>query len=415
MSAPETPPAPFLSEDDAPPDSARIAAHRAPLPASNLGVASAADKPPSSKAQEEESSSARDVEERPSQLNEAADVKPSASARIAAHRAPPAAPTPGEAVPVAEPLSSSTQDDESSLDVEEPSSQARKAADAEPAAADITAHRAQRTEVGLLEDLTAGVRHLISKEEVKQGPVVLASGSPGQEALESRSNAGSGSLEPPAGSGETGMENMPQDSMDEQKAQPQGSRGCKDLPKASEKHFHGGFTGASAAEATDLDVWLLPREPSAHSVPPVTGNAMLQTPNISPRTPEVPRESAAAPIERSSRLSWLNSAAPGKPAEGSSTQQHSAGAEGVGSSGGRAEADGGGEKGVGPSTKAGEQLEAVRQLANQAARVQRRARRLLNGRARQKVCTCFLPCHTLMFVRCPLQLWLSRPTSRGND
>ncbi|KAK9919074.1 hypothetical protein WJX75_009159 [Coccomyxa subellipsoidea] len=43
VSAPETPPAPFLSEDEAPPASARIAAHRAPPAATSSGETAAVD------------------------------------------------------------------------------------------------------------------------------------------------------------------------------------------------------------------------------------------------------------------------------------------------------------------------------------------------------------------------------------
>ncbi|BDA49301.1 hypothetical protein COCOBI_13-4130 [Coccomyxa sp. Obi] len=174
-----------------------------------------------------------------------------------------------------------------------------------------------------------------------------------------------------------------------------------------------GEAGRKAAEAASLDIWLLPKEElSARSVQQAGGNAAPQTPDLSPRTPEVARESASAsatPAVRSSRLSRAPASAPGEPnARGPAQNDEDPNApiggainentmlswpaatapeESAARTPAPAEAPAG--AGIAGGTvsmrEAGEQLEAVRQLADQAAHVQRRARRLVTARTRQRV------------------------------
>lgn len=172
-----------------------------------------------------------------------------------------------------------------------------------------------------------------------------------------------------------------------------------------------GEAGRKAAEAASLDIWLLPKEElSMRSVQQGRGNAAPQTPDLSPRTPEVVRESAAAsvlPAARSSRLSRPPASALGEPSAGDSAQVDEDPDAATGpavnertrlsrpaameESAARAPAEAEAPAGAGnaaetvPKREASEQLEAMRQLADQAAHVKRRARRLVHGRTRQKV------------------------------
>ena len=183
-----------------------------------------------------------------------------------------------------------------------------------------------------------------------------------------------------------------------------------------------GVAGQKAAEAASLDIWLLPKEElSAHGMQQGRGNAAPQTPDLSPRTPEVVRESAAAsatPVARSSRLSRPPVSAPGGPSAGGPAQVDegpdaptgaavnemirrswpagTALEEAAARAPAQAEAPAGAGNAAGtvPAKEAYEQLEAVRQLAGQAARVQRRARRLVNSRTSQKAAqVSSLPCN----------------------
>ncbi|CAL8464178.1 g3713 [Coccomyxa elongata] len=202
-----------------------------------------------------------------------------------------------------------------------------------------------------------------------------------------------------------------------------GQRAAEDIGAAAFVHGRSGSLGQSleadadgeagrkSAEAASLDIWLLPKEElSVRSVQQGRGNAAPQTLDLSPRTPEVVRESAAAsalPAARSSRLSRPPASAPGEPSAGDSAQvdedpDAATGAavnertrlswptameESAARKPAQAEvpARAGDAAETVPKTEASEQLEAVRQLADQAAHVQRRARRLLTGRTRQKV------------------------------
>ena len=205
-----------------------------------------------------------------------------------------------------------------------------------------------------------------------------------------------------------------------------------------------GVAGQKAAEAASLDIWLLPKEElSVHSMQQGRENAAPQTPDLSPRTPEVVRESAAAsatPVARSSRLSRPPASAPGGLTSVGSAQvdddpdASSAAAVDEGTrrswpavtapeeAAARTPAQTGAPAGAGsaagtvPARKPHEQLEAVRQLAGQAARVQRRARRLVNGCTGQKVAqVSSLSCKMHAAIDCPQKAHIRMEVLGGDN
>lgn len=135
----------------------------------------------------------------------------------------------------------------------------------------------------------------------------------------------------------------------------------------------------AAAAAADPDVWLLPRKPSAQSVPAKGGNASAGCrPEMSPRTPEVLRESVAAraepAAERGSQLS--------RPGGGAAADEPRSEATVVSESSPPQQSA---QPAAAENAEEVEQLDSAQKLTEQAARVQRRARRLVSGRTRQKV------------------------------
>lgn len=411
VSAPETPPAPFLSEDEAPPASARIAAHRAPPAAASSGETAAVDLLETG-GQEVESPSAQDTGE-PFQTSReileggCADPAAAGSCETATPADHPRSCVEGaESSPVrgnfnsaepseairggtsgSDPSGSTIAANESQSSMEERNtiSAAVVVSPAKPgdASGSSSNSRYSGAPASSSEESAPACRSENSREDTSTSQGSLSAGEQEQVRGDPIDGSVTAAASAAAALDEANLKLKPQSGRDTDSAAPVLGTGISEPAQMGGKTHGGGRAEVAAAEAANLEIWLLPREPSAQSAQPGEGDAAVQMPDISPGTPEVTRETPAVravpvPAQRSSRLSRRNGAAPGESAGQSPAQMSAADVASLAS-------DGDAPVGDAPEGEAGEQLEAVRQLANQAARVQRRARRLVGGRARQQV------------------------------
>ena len=411
VSAPETPPAPFLSEDEAPPASARIAAHRAPPAATSSGETAAVDLLETG-GQEAQSPSAQGTGEPfqtireilgggcadPSAAGSCETSTPAEHPRsgVEGAKTPPVrgkfnSAEPSEAIrggtSGSDPSGSTIPANESQSSMEERStiSAAVVVSPAKPGDASGSScnSRYPGAPASSSEESAPAYRSENSREDTSASQGSLSAGEQEQVRGDPIDGSVMAAASAAASSDKANLKLKPQSGRDTDSAAPVMGTGSSEPVEMGGTIHCGGRAEASAAEAANLDIWLLPREPSTQSAQPGKGDAAVQMPDISPGTPEVTRETPAVravpvPAQRSSRLSRRNGAAPGEPARQSPAQMSAADAASLAS-------DGDAPKGDARKGEAGERLEAVRQLADQAARVQRRARRLVGGRARQQV------------------------------